>query len=129
VKERKQGKNMKKFLSLVLIGSPLLLQAIVHQTNDISSIVAQNRFVAVKFYTNDCPSCSKFHGIFETASNTLSNSYFAQIDARANIRISRQYDISHVPTVIVFKDGVEVGRTGSMTSPDQFIEFLKSKWQ
>jgi thioredoxin 1 len=46
---------------------------------------------------------------------------FAKLDVDANPEIAKQYNVMSIPTILVLKDGVEIGRLIGARSADQLI--------
>ena len=50
---------------------------------------------------------------------------FIKIDVDKYSEIARKYGVMSIPTVILFKDGMEVKRYTGFMARDQFDDFLK----
>lgn len=65
--------------------------------------------VAVYFYSEDCPHCTVFEPVFKRASEMYSDKMkFVKIFRQHNRELAESLNIKSSPTVLFFKDGVEV---------------------
>lgn len=67
----------------------------------------ESGIVLVDFYTPACMPCKRMAPILEECVEFVN---VVKIDASEAIHLSSQYRISAVPTLVFFKDGVEVKR-------------------
>ena len=81
-----------------------------------------NKLVVVDFWATWCSPCRMLKPILEKISEEADVAElvdFVLIDVEINSELADQYQVSGTPTVIFFKDGVEVGRkVGMMLKPD-----------
>ncbi len=65
--------------------------------------------VAVYFYSEDCPHCTVFEPVFKRASEMYGdNMKFVKIFRQHNRELAESLNIKSSPTVLFFRDGVEV---------------------
>lgn len=74
----------------------------------------------IDFYTETCIPCRMMHSIVESlASRRAGDLIVARIDTNAMPEMARAFRIEAVPTFIMFKKGIERGRTmGAMNETD-----------
>ena len=65
-----------------------------------------DEFVIVDFYAHWCGDCVRIKPILEDLAKDY-KVHFVNIDERENL--SKAFEISRIPTLIFFKNGVEVG--------------------
>lgn len=95
---------------------------LIHYENDFSSLI-KNKAVA-DFYATWCGPCKMFGPVFEDVS--LKNDInFVKVDVDKYSEIARKYGVMTIPTVILFKDGVEVKRNIGFMSEEELSKFLK----
>ena len=71
----------------------------------------QDGIVLVDFYATWCGPCKMLSPVFESIGNDMSNrADFLKVDIDQSMEIAEKYQISTVPTVIIFKNGREVDR-------------------
>ncbi len=74
--------------------------------------------VIAKFQTEACVICRKIEPMLAAVAKPLGGRLaVVEVDAEKNPALAERYDIRGVPTLILFKDGTELGRqSGFMTA-------------
>ena len=66
----------------------------------------ENGIVVVDFFAKWCEPCKLLAPIFDNVSKEMGGKIkFSKIDIDNNLEIAREYRVSSVPTVLIFKDG------------------------
>ena len=77
--------------------------------------------VVVDFYGSWCMPCLILAPVIEELASKLREIKFARVDVDENKRLSKKFNITSIPCLIVFKDGKEVERiTGAL--PEEVLE-------
>lgn len=71
-------------------------------------IVTQPGIVVVRCWAPWCGACKQFSPIYESVANRYSDITFTSLDTEAEETLSRDLGIEHIPTLMVFRDGVPV---------------------
>ena len=76
-----------------------------------NEVLAQNGLVVVDFFANWCGPCRKLGPILEEVEGELNQKVkFTKINTDDNIEMAKQYQVSGLPTLLVFKNGEPVER-------------------
>lgn len=78
--------------------------------------------VVVDFFATWCGPCKMLGPVFEGASNEMvDKAKFFKLDVDESGNVADKYDISAVPTMIIFKDGVPVENLAGFMPKDNII--------
>lgn len=95
---------------------------LIHYEDGFDKLIEKEAIV--DFYATWCGPCKMFGLVFEDVS--LKNDInFVKVDVDKYSEIARKYGVMTIPTVILFKDGVEVKRNIGFMSEEELSNFLK----
>lgn len=87
-------------------------------TDNFTSTVTDNDIVLVDFWADWCGPCKQFSPIFEEASTQHEDIVFGKVDTDAEQELGQALNISSIPTVMAFREGVMVfAQAGAMPEP------------
>jgi thioredoxin 1 len=86
--------------------------------------LAQHDILVVDFWATWCRPCKMFSPILDEISKE-NNIWIAKLDVDANPDTAQQYEVSSVPTTIVFEKGVPIKKIIGAKPKHQMLEELK----
>ena len=100
----------------------------VIRTSEFRNMVENNNgIVVVDFFATWCGPCKMLSPVFESLRNDMRGTVeFLKVDIDQSMEIAEKYQISTVPTVIVFKNGREVDRLVGFIPKDILRKRLES---
>lgn len=97
---------------------------IIHLEEQNFKKLIQEPTILVDFYANWCGPCKMLSPILEKVS---SNIKVIKVDVDKFEKLSREYGIMSIPTVILFENGEEVKRNIGFMSQEQVEKFISNK--
>ena len=84
---------------------------IINKDNFENEVLKSNKLTIVDFFATWCGPCKMLAPVFQEVGNELEGkAKFYKIDIDASLDIARQFSVSTVPTVIIFRNGEPIER-------------------
>ena len=80
--------------------------------------------VLVDFYADWCGPCHMLAPILEDISSERSNVKIVKVNVDEAEKVSQQFGVMSIPTLIVFKDGKEVSKKVGLCSKDEIMDMI-----
>ena len=97
--------------------------------NAFGEIVTSPGIVLVDLWAEWCGPCKQFGPIFEAASDANQDIIFGKVDTEANQDLAGALEITSIPTLMVFRDGIMLyNRAGALPAPmlDDLISAVRN---
>lgn len=88
-------------------------------------VINNTKVVLVDFYANWCGPCKMIAPILEKIANENDSFDIVKVDVDQNEDISQNYQIRSIPTLIIFKNGIEVEKVIGFTSENDILNRIK----
>ena len=86
-------------------------EKIITLTDKNFATQSKNKIILVDFWASWCAPCRMMAPVLNDVANELdSNAFVGKVDVEANQALASKYKVRSIPTMILFKNGIEVNR-------------------
>lgn len=101
-------------------------EKIITLTDKNFSVQAKNKIILVDFWASWCAPCRMMAPVLNDVANELdSNAFVGKVDVEANQALASKYKVRSIPTMILFKNGLEVNRFVGVKNKDFLIKHIQ----
>lgn len=95
--------------------------------SNFNTIIDSKTPVLVDFYAEWCGPCKSLAPILEHVKSELGDAIkIVKIDVDKNGLLAANYQVKGVPTMLLFKDGIQVWRQSGVLQKDDLINVIQS---
>lgn len=95
-----------------------------YQGQPYEQVVGHQGLVVVQYYATWCGPCKMLKPVLEALSSELTDVGFSRVDIDLYRNQAIEAGIKSVPTVVVYKDGVEVDRSSGYQPKERVASWL-----
>ncbi|MEF8915876.1 thioredoxin family protein [Natronomonas sp.] len=94
--------------------------------DDLDRFIEDNDLALVEFYSLGCPKCQAMEPIIGNVARAT-DAAVGMLNPRDDLSVMDRFDISSTPTLILFKNGEQVGkRAGGVEGTEALVEFVEA---
>jgi len=95
-------------------------------STEFENIIKENEIVLVDFFATWCGPCKMIAPIIEELSEmNLPNTAVVKVDVDEERELAMKFNISSIPTIIIFKDGTPQRQALGYRTKDQLLNMMK----
>lgn len=103
------------------------MSKIINNNEFINEVENKDGLVVVDFFATWCGPCKMLSPVYEALGNEMAEkANFLKVDIDQSIELAQKFEVSTVPTVIIFKDGKPVDRLIGFIPKDNLKKKVES---
>lgn len=89
-----------------------------------AEVLKSDKKVLVDFWANWCGPCKMLAPVLEQVAEEMPDVQIVKVDVDDNGDLAEKYNVMSIPTMILFKNGEQVGKSVGFIGPDQVKDFI-----
>ncbi|MCC0702862.1 thioredoxin [Clostridioides sp. ES-S-0049-02] len=103
------------------------MSKIINNNEFINEVDNKEGLVVVDFFATWCGPCKMLSPVYEVLGNEMSEkANFLKVDIDQSMELAQKFEVSTVPTVIIFKDGKPIDRLIGFIPKDNLKNKIES---
>lgn len=103
------------------------MSRIINTEEFVNEVENSKETTVVDFFATWCGPCKMLSTVFEELDQDMEdNAKFLKVDIDQSLELARRFEVSTVPTVIVFKDGKEAERLVGFIPKQKLEDMVKA---
>ncbi|MGM9578191.1 MAG: thioredoxin family protein [Evtepia sp.] len=95
-------------------------------TETFAPFLKEHPVVLADFYKDGCVACRRIAPLLaQVESAQAGQTALARVNTSSNLALAQQYEIEATPTLILFREGLEVARHRGVITKDDLEKFLE----
>lgn len=99
---------------------------VVNVTETNFEEIIDNEKTILDFYADWCGPCKMLAPIFTQLDSEMENVTFGKVNVDEEQKLAQQFNVSTIPTLILFEDGKEVKRIKGFVSKEKLFSFIQN---
>ena len=97
----------------------------ITKQNFEAEVVQAGETVLIDFWATWCPPCKMLSPIIDELSEELTDVKVCKINTDEEPELAGKFNIMHIPTMVIMKDGKEVRRTSGYMPKEDVKDFIR----
>ncbi|MCU0303416.1 MAG: thioredoxin family protein [Thermoanaerobaculales bacterium] len=93
-------------------------------STNFDEVILGEGIVLIDCWARWCTACKDFAPVFEAAAARFERHRFVTLDTQAEPELTEKLGVSHIPTLILFRDGILLLRQPGYVPPEGLDEIL-----
>lgn len=102
-----------------------MAEIVITKGNFEDEVLHSDKPVLIDFWATWCGPCRMLAPIIEEIANERADIKVGKVDVDDEGELATKFGVSSIPTVVLMKDGKEIGRSVGYRPKEQLLEMLK----